>query len=513
MTAYNTYRRCSGVFAACVLTVLGVCGCFRDLGNYDYSDINEAIIGDAGFESEYNVRINEDVLRIVPDISFTGDPEGKGAYIYEWVAVGQNFLRGQRFTIGTERDLEYPVKLAAESYILYLKVTDPETDMVFSKSVGLNVMSLYTKGWLLAGEDSRGCGQMDMISLSGNTLFLKNTLTMQEGLSLSPIDLVWIDNDEYTSEDRVYAATAEGTYKFDRESFAGSPYTDLKYSFALGDDGRCIMTDSQKISDKRHVVIVNGRAYEVSSDGGMIGNTFSYTENGAEFEAAPQMICNHRQPNIRTFGFYSLTHKRFGYISGLTVKNTVMPGDGENDSWSYDTKTEFSGGLDFVAAVESFFSSGQTVVILQNPENGDRWLYGITAESYRFLNKGTRSLADLSVATDFDKAENYIVTTNHGYMLYSVGNRLYGYNFRKSPQECRLLKEFDAPVTCLKADLVTAEKYMDNFYVATYDDTVPESGILYKFHVIDSPDDIGIEQKECWDKGFLKIHSICYKAF
>ena len=212
-------------FTACVLCIFSIFGCFRDLGNYEYSGINEAVIGDAGFESEYNVRINEDVLRIVPEISFTGDPDGKGAYIYEWVAVGQNFLRGQRFTIGTERDLEYPVKLAAENYILYLKVTDPATDMVFSKSVGLNVMSLYTKGWLLAGEDSRGNGQMDMISLSGNTLFLKNTLTMQDGLSLSPIDLVWIDNDEYTSEDRVYAATAEGTYKFDRESFMGSPYT------------------------------------------------------------------------------------------------------------------------------------------------------------------------------------------------------------------------------------------------------------------------------------------------
>ncbi|MCM1177272.1 MAG: PKD-like family lipoprotein [Bacteroidales bacterium] len=500
-------------YLACTMLLLGVCGCFRDLGNYDYTEINQAVIGDAGFDREYNVRLNEDILRITPEISFTLDPEEKGRYRYEWVAVGQNFLRGQRFTISTERNLEYPVRLAAETYILYLKVTDLSTDMVFSKDVALNVMSLYTKGWLLAGEDSSGNGQMDMVSFSGNTLFLKNTLGMQDDLVLSPVRLVWIDNNEYTSEDRVYAGTESGTYKFDRESFTGSPYTDLKYSFALAPEGRCVMTDCQKISDKRHVVIVDGRAHEVSSDGGMIGNTFSYTENGAEFEVAPQMICNHRQVDVRTFGFYSLTHRRFGYISGLSVKNTILPGDGENDQWSWDTSTEFEGGLDFIAAIESFFSNGQSTVLMQDPSNGDRWIYGITAERSGTLSKGARIKADLSVATDFDKAENFIVTTNHGYMIYSAGNRLYGYNFRKSPQECTLLKTFDAPVTCIKADLVTDEQYQDNFYVATYDDAVPQSGVLYKFHVEDSPDRTGIRQIECWDKGFLKIHSICYKQF
>lgn len=514
----HTYLRSQAIraFAGAIATVLCMIAansCFKDLGNYDYTDINQAVIGDAGFEEEYNVRLNEDILRIVPEISFTLDPEGKGDYRYEWVAVGQNFLRGQRFTIGTERDLDYPVRLAAETYILYLKVTDPATDMVFSKSVGLNVMSLYTKGWLLAGEDSEGRGQIDMISFSGTTLFLKNALTLQEGLQLSPVNLVWIDNDEYTSEDRLYAATASGTYKFDRESFTGSPYTDLKYSFALAPDGSGIMTDCQKISDKRHVIIVDGRAYEVSSEGGMIGNTFSYTESGSEFEAAPQMICNHRQIDVRTFGFYNMTGRRFGYISGMTVKNTVMPGDGENDLWSWNTATEFSSGLDFVAAIESFFSNGQTTVVMQDPENGDRWMYCITAERSGSLSKGIRCKADMSIATDFDKAGNFIITTNHGYMLYSAGNRLYGYNFRKSPQECTLLKEFSAPVTCMKADLVTDEQYQDNFYVATYDDAVPESGVLYKFHVTDSPDKIGIEQQECWEKGFLKIHSICYKEF
>ena len=43
-----------------------VTGCFKDLGNYDYTEINEAVIGDKGFGSVYNIRINE-TLSIEPE--------------------------------------------------------------------------------------------------------------------------------------------------------------------------------------------------------------------------------------------------------------------------------------------------------------------------------------------------------------------------------------------------------------------------------------------------------------
>ena len=117
-----------------------VTGCFKDLGNYDYTEINEAVIGDKGFGSVYNVRINE-TLSIEPEISFTLDSEGTGDYSYEWVAVGQTLFRGERFTIGTERNLDYTVKLEADNYILYFKVRENATGIVYSKDVELNVMS------------------------------------------------------------------------------------------------------------------------------------------------------------------------------------------------------------------------------------------------------------------------------------------------------------------------------------------------------------------------------------
>lgn len=104
------------------------------------------------------------------------------------------------------------------------------------------------------------------------------------------------------------------------------------------------------------------------------------------------------------------------------------------------------------------------------------------------------------------------MTTNHGYIIYGAGNRLYGLDFRKTPQKCTLLREFDAPITALFNDIVSPVMYDDNFYVATYDDASPRSGVLYKFGMTDSPDDVIIEPKEDWE-GLLKVNSIYYKAY
>jgi hypothetical protein len=274
------------------------------------------------------------------------------------------------------------------------------------------------------------------------------------------------------------------------------------------------MTDNQKVSDKRHVVIVDGKAYEVSSDGGMIGNTFCVYDGVDYFSVADKMICNHTHvQGIRTFVFYDKDNHKFCYIAGMTVKGMNTIGDGEGDLWSWNTTKDFEAGLDLVTTVNSFFSNGVSLALMNDPLTSDKWIYSITAPSTGTPVKGERFKVDKSVAAGFDDASGYVLTTNHGYMVYATGNRLYGYNFRKTPQECTLLHEFDAPVTCLKADYDTSEKYLDMFYVATYDDSRERSGIVYKFQVDDNPDSMSLTQKECWDEGFLKIRSMCYKAF
>lgn len=499
-----------------ILALFAAVSCFRDLGNYDYTDVNEVRIADTGFEKAYDVRRDYDVLEISPEITFTLDKEGKGEYAYKWEAVGQHFYRGERFTVGTERNLSCKVEIPAEEYILYLKVTDLSTDIVFSKSVPLDVRSTNTLGWILGGELPDGTGQVDMISISSNTMYLKGALDLQDGLELASVDVVWIDNDEYTSEDRLYVGTSGGAYKFDRANFAGNPFTSLKYSFAFPDEiTSAVMTDSQKVSDKRHVIIVDGKAYEVSSDGGMVGSSFCIYDNVEEFSVADKMICNHTHPQgIRTFVFYDKDNHCFGYISGLTVKGMTRLNDAEGDQWSWDTTNDFGeGGLELLTVVNSFFSGGQSLALMNDPATSDKWIYNVTAPNSGTPVKNGRYKVDKSIAVDFDNATGYIMTTNHGYMIYAAGSALYGYNFRKEPQVCERLMEFDAPVTCIVADYFTADKSKDAFMVATYDDAQERSGVVYKFMVEDNPDRMAVSRMNKWDEGFLKVKSMCYKAF
>ena len=260
------------------------------------------------------------------------------------------------------------------------------------------------------------------------------------------------------------------------------------------------------------MVIVDNQAYIVSSSGGMIENSFCTYDNMSYFDVAPKMLCNHRQKDIRTFIFYNQDEREFCYISGLSVKNMKFMGDAEEDTYSWDTKNDFAGGLDFVTAVNSFFSNGQAAAILKNPADGRHYIYCTTPDNSGTISKDGRYEVD-AVATDFGNAVSYAITVNHGYMVYACGNTLYGYDFRKTPQTCSVIRTFDAPVTFLMSDIESPEQYDDVLYVATYDDSVPRSGILYKFKVEDSPDRIAVEETEKWDEGLLKITSMKYKAF
>ena len=493
------------------LLPLALPGCYKDRGNYDYTDVNEAVIGDAGFDTVYDVRTAVDRLVIRPQIDFTLDAAATGDYSYSWVAVGQNFLRGERFVLGTQRDLDYEVKLSQDSYILYLKIKDNDTGIEFSRGVELNVRSLYSVGLLLAGEDENGAGQMDMISMSHDTIVVHDALRLDDGLSIGPVDLIWVDNNDYPFEERLYVGTASGTYKFDRDNFNAGPYSHLRYSFAFPDESSvCVMNDNQKISDKRQIILVDNYAYAVG-DAGMMGSPINTYDNITYFEVAGDMFCNHRQKDVRTFAFYNAEEREFCYVSGLSAFKLAKLGDGEEDTYSWDTKNDFEAGLDFVMGINSFFSGGQSVAVMFDSKAGKYYMYTLTANRSGSVSKNGRyEVSD--AAAEFARARSAIMTTNHGYIIYGAGNRLYGLDFRKTPQKCTLLREFDAPITALFNDIVSPEMYDDNFYVATYDDASPRSGVLYKFGMTDSPDDVIIEPKEDWE-GLLKVNSIYYKAY
>ena len=166
----------SCLFAVSALLLL-LGGCYGDKGNYDYREINEIVIGARGFEGvEYKLRSGIDELKISPYITASQDPGLTGSYEYEWVVVGQVRNPGERTTIARTRDLDYAVNLPSDDYSLLLRITDPATGLMFSRSTTISVSTAYTRGWLVAAEDEEGAAVVDMVSISRDTLLQRDVV-------------------------------------------------------------------------------------------------------------------------------------------------------------------------------------------------------------------------------------------------------------------------------------------------------------------------------------------------
>lgn len=508
------------------LTIAGpmLTACFNDKGNYDYDEINEVTIGQKGFDGDtvYQLRSDVDELKITPDLSFLLGKESSGSYSYEWVAVSTNKRVGERTQLGTERNLDYKVKLKADNYNLFYKVTDEATGIVYSRQATLNVNNLYTQGWILTGEDNDGNMVVDMLSISRDTLHLTDILG-NKGVTLKQPIRIWADNSPEIYENQIYVCTENGTYRYGREDFDNPQELTIFDPDVKGYRHSIVMHDIQKISNKRALFLADKYAYSLSSlNEGEFGNPVSYylqDEGYDYFTPAAGIACNHTGEDnsaaaIEQYVVFNTRDRVFCNLRPMgTSMNNLSDSDTE-EAFSWNTKKDFApNGLTFVACINSLYSGGQSATILQNPANGKRYIYTYTiSRQGGVATKGKRYEIPTS-ATGFYQASLFCITTRQGYLIYADGKNLYGYNFRNG-QNPVLLYTFDGDATAIFNDIVTDEKQDDYFYVVTYTEGEADQrgGKLYKFGVTDTADKIEVTRKAEW-KGFPRTVDISYKKF
>lgn len=114
---------------------------------------------------------------------------------------------------------------------------------------------------------------------------------------------------------------------------------------------------------------------------------------------------------------------------------------------------------------------------------------------------------------DLDKAEFFGASNMLSVIYYTVGNKLYGYDFAR--KKCELLKTFDGYEITLFLSDILVETSKDYFYIALYDPSKPAStgGEIRKYAIVDDVDDIVIkEEKDSKWEGMCKVKSIAYKS-
>lgn len=500
---------------ACLAVILLSVGCYGDKGNYDYREINEITIGPRGFENvDYKLRSGIDVLKIDPVVTATKDSELAGSYEYEWVAVGKVRNPGERTTLAATRELNYPVDLPSDDYKLLLRITDPTTGLVFSRQTEMSVSTAYTRGWLVATEDSAGNAVVDMVSISRDTLIQRDVVkrdTPHKGARR-----IWCDNNEYTSQlhGRIYLSTGEGCFLYNRESFSTDEYSIMRDYFANPEYLTDVSaSDMIQIDDKFRVFVVDGYAYVYSISSvntGYFGNPVNrYAESYRYVRIGDRLAYNlsggSGAGSITSVMLYNDSDKCFVYLNRYseTLKNAV---DTESDLAFYPWQT----GLDYVTTVNSRFLAGQSATILHDPADDRYAIYTYTC-TRSGPSKGARYPIDAAVPVT--EVSNWCMTSQHGYMLYSVGSRLYGYDFRSGRSPVQLMDFSPADITVIHSDIHTVEECdRDYLYICTAVEGVSGSGRIRKYAMVDTADRIELTADPHTDwSGFEPIRSIWFK--
>jgi hypothetical protein len=504
---------------ALALTTLS---CSEDKGSYDYKEINEVYI--SGLASEYRTVHKVGALKITPELTFTQDDD-PNRYEYVWEVGSPLYTTSApTATIGQSRDLDYFPELAPGDYALFLKVTDKKTGIrwINQNKVILHVLTQVSRGFLLIGEDEEGYADVDMISMTMDTVVAKGLL---RGNGLPPLrDPIGItftgegstSNAQYI---KLWVQTGDGTYFLDLTTLEGKVENNLK---------SCLFTTFDLPDDisAEYFCVKNATAL----NGVMNGNHFVVCDNGYAFFSAIA-LGGFRHPINRSSTTSPDLYKLFPYIfTAVLTSNTgsgVIFYDVDNNRFLYSSYLSYANATGvLVDAPGDVFDwqqpPGRELVYGENTPNKTNNDYGSSYalmkdtgpnwHIYRFCAGNGRSPyitspvklgnydVDLATARDIEQARLFAFASTRTLMFYAVGNTLYAYDYN-----ARVLYEMplDDEITMMEFDLFSNRNF-NELYIATYNPTT--KGKLQKYLLGPDPNSLDLhpDEKCCWN-GLVKV--------
>ncbi|MFC3199739.1 PKD-like family lipoprotein [Parapedobacter deserti] len=507
-------------YVIALVSVIWLSSCSKDLGNYDYSDINELTIN--GVSSNYNVRTGIDTLRIQPTITATLDGADTSRYEYLWILrTGTT----ERDTIGRQRNLIYPVRLNPVPHDLYYRVLDRETGVTWTANTTITVGTILSRGLLIIGEDENGFAEAEMLSMISDTVHIRNILSTS-GLSplREPVSLVHTGGSE--AYIRLWAMTKTGSYYLDRATMAAS--TDNNFS-------RFIYISEYIDPETLHPVVI---APQIRTGAGAIGSTLyraivttggdifagvpllmggDYYNNPVNRVAAEQEVRLPAAPYLlypigamNNFMWYDVKNQRFlSFTSiGVATASTVLT-DGADDIFPWNQPT----GRTLVYAENTRNTDGGSIngnsfAIMRDSDN--------THHIYKFYANGTNpakrgAYIVKSMAVDFNKADFYAFSSNRSVIFYSVGGILRAYDYNPGFEKIYTFPEIgDHTITMLKFD-TQIDHETNSLYIGTY--SPDTKGTLRRYRVGANPNTVELllQENSTWSD-MIKIKDINWRA-
>ncbi len=500
--------------------------CINDLGSDVMSEINKIEI--SGIEESYSVIAKQETLTINPEIKGSLSASDESNLSYEWFLCDNGITEHNHYTIGTERNLNYFVESTPANYSLHFAVTDNTTGLKWEYETSLSIVSPMVRGFYLVGDKADGTVGMDFMSFieGRDTSVISNVYNNTKGLkgaksavftgyyySADPINF-WViaENGSYQLEKSASLTEfAEMNEMSDPNTFifptvpVSKPQQlmdILPHPFGKANTNRC--------RSYNRIMLTKDAAYSTSmmSLPEAYGNPFNrYSTASTElFKLSPYIFHKDNAASVSAIMLFDETNhcfSRCNYSSYAAptyctkMSNTGTP--------FYLDQTKYTPVRDLVYGQNGYGNAGRSYALMNN-ENGEHFIYTFTVASASSITAHAAYDVDLSVAVDFDKAEYYTFFSMQPIILYSVGAKLYAYDYARN--ECKLVNTFDSEITYLAMDY-ESNNDTKHIWVATYDGA---KGKIYGYNIEDNQNAINVTPvvHEVFETG-VKVVKMVYR--
>lgn len=503
--------------------------CARDLGNYDYTDLEGPDV--AGIEENYEV-LTMRQLRISPVIS--GGMDGN-EYTYEWMVIDNN--NDNEMTILAEtKDLEYTVTLSPGSYSMYYTMTEKESGIMWRTASSLTVNSSMSAGWMVLCSDE-GAARLDFVSdVTGETY--RDVLEAGRNAGMpdyqGPRKIQWLST-KTDEASPYYLLTDDGATRLGKDSFEWNEEYALVYESGAGIE---LAPYSIVCSGIGKMAVSGTDAYycEILGFSGLYGSAVN-----KGFEAAPAVGANVLASSIyaAVYLLYDISNKKFmaycpllddigGYEPlqemeemGQIAEEQTSGKDGASGV-VVTVPFEYPSGYDYVYMENTLYDPGNaamgvTYTILSDGDS--RYVYGIQCGDMLVYGDCTYVLgkalyADISGCPGIASADNlYAFSSLHPYLYYAQGESVYRVDMSASPVASEL--QFTLPgetVTCLKFNLYqNADNRQKSYDLVVGSEAADGTGTLRVYEGYDSDGDFAGAEPAAVYTGFSRIVDATYK--
>ena len=513
-----------------ILLLTSICffSCVEDEGNYDYTSLNEITI--EGIEPSYNVLNKVDTIKISPIIKGSILEENLDNYEFQW-HIHEGITDHKHTIIGNTKDLVYNVDLGIGDYTLYFTVKDKTTGLETTAYSSIKTSTAISKGYLLLGDDmEKGVMGLDMIVMPAgrDTTVAKNIYDNSE-TQFKGADKILYQGPRggMVEKETLWMCTDDGSFRLshhDGDLSIISEVNDYHLIETEFDHKKLRIKDIFPHPTNYYNIIWNCsymyRGY-MTEDMILVSATsttdYHTTPCNRKSNTATELFnfypyvfygAPNRNSSLNIFVIYNTDENCFMKTVWNLTKAThsvEIATDKTTDPFPW---RQGDTGRTIVWGGNSFDSSGHSYALMKDNE-GKYYLYKFIAGGsygYQFTKVGCYEI-DLSVASNFANASNYMIASTGSILLYACGTKLCMYNFVH-----KMYKEYDmgADITCLKHDFVPKASRTE-FFIATYSET--EKGVVRKVDIGTNPNVLEIIERpnEIWNTD-LRVKDIEFKT-